>query len=163
MTEINSLLRRWKKNCFSLSLPAQLPNVPEQLAVNTGCYFLQDTLIREARTPPKRCVELSCYRAKNKRDTDIQKKRRLLNAHQWKGSSRVHWPSTKAKGPREYWCKVFTLNIWRSAFWLKDWLPSAILSQAALHKSLSLPYSLPEVCSWMLPLPTALLWSNDQA
>lgn len=70
------------------------------------------------------------------RDTEIQKKRRLLNAHQWKGSNMVHWTSTEAEGSREYWCKAFTLCILRSALWLKDWLPPAILLQAAWHRSL---------------------------
>lgn len=47
---------------------------------------------------------------------------------------------------------------------LTEWLPSAVLSQAAWHRSLSLSYSQPEVCSWMLPhhCPSMERWPGSE-
>ena len=124
-------------------------------AVPSQYWILVSLKIHRYRKPGLSCsthyVEFSCHSAKKKSKAQkIQKKRRLVNTRQWKGSSMVHWTSTEAKGPREYWCKVFTPYILRSALWLKDWLPSAILSQVPWHRNLPLPHGLPEICSCML-------------
>lgn len=87
-------------------------------------------------------------------DTVLKRKVRHKNskekeAHEWLPMKRKQY-GAEAKGPKEYWCNAFTPYILRSALWLKDQLPSAILSQVPWYTILSLAYGLPEIWSCML-------------